>query len=117
MTAGRRAFIDAVMKAKPVLLEPIVRLEINVAADHIGTIAGDLSGKRGRIQGTDMLAGNMSVIRAEAPLAEVMNYANQLKSLTGGVGTFVMEYSHDETAPSTVRDAEISRYKPRAEEE
>jgi elongation factor G len=117
VTAGRRAFLDAILKAKPVLLEPIVRLEINVAADHIGTIAGDLSGKRGRIQGTDMLAGNMSVIRAEAPLAEVMNYANQLKSLTGGVGTFVMEYSHDETAPSTVRDAEIARFKPREEED
>jgi elongation factor G len=117
VTAGRRAFIDAVMKAKPVLLEPIVQLEINVPADYIGTIAGDLSGKRGRIQGTDMLAGNMSVIRAEAPLAEVMNYANQLKSMTGGVGTFVMEYSHDETAPSTVRDAEIARFKPRPDED
>jgi elongation factor G len=117
VTAGRRAFIDAIMKAKPVLLEPIVRLEINVPADHIGTIAGDLSGKRGRIQGTDMLAGNMSVIRAEAPLSEVMNYANQLKSMTGGVGTFVMEYSHDETAPSTIKDAEMARFKPRPEED
>lgn len=117
VTAGRRAFIDAVLKAKPTLLEPIVSLEISVPADHIGTIAGDLSSRRGRIQGTEMLAGNMSLIRAEAPLAEVMNYANQLKSLTGGVGTFVMEYSHDETAPSAVRDAEMARFKPRAEED
>ncbi len=117
VTAGRRAFIDAIMKAKPVLLEPIVKLEINVHADHIGTIAGDLSGKRGRIHGTDMVAGNMSIIRAEAPLSEVMNYANQLKSMTGGAGTFVMEYSHDETAPTNVRDAEIARFKPRVEED
>ncbi|MDZ4754662.1 MAG: elongation factor G [Phycisphaerae bacterium] len=117
VTAGRRAFIDAVMKAKPALLEPIVKLEINVPSDSIGTIAGDLSGKRGRIHATDMVAGGQALIRAEAPLAEVANYANQLKSLTAGVGTFFMEYSHDEAAPSTVRDAEMARFRPRDEEE
>jgi elongation factor G len=117
VTAGKRAFIDAVMKAKPALLEPIVKLEITVPQDAIGTIAGDLSGRRGRIHGTDMLAGGFASVRAEAPLAEVMNYANQLKSLTGGTGTFVMEYSHDEYAPSHIRDAEMAKFKPQAEED
>jgi elongation factor G len=117
VTAGRRAFVDAMLKAKPALLEPFVKLEISVPADAIGTIAGDLSGKRGRIQGTDMLSGGVALIRAEAPLAEVANYANQLKSLTAGVGSFVMEYSHDEPAPSQVRDAEMARFKPRAEDD
>ncbi len=117
VTAGKRAFIDAIMKAKPCLLEPIVKLEITVPADAIGTIAGDLSGKRGRIQATDMMAGGLAAVRAEAPLAEVMNYANHLKSLTGGVGTFVMEYSHDEQAPGNIRDAEMAKFKPHPEEE
>jgi elongation factor G len=117
ITAGRRAFIDAMQKAKPVLLEPFVKLEITVPTDAIGTINADLSGKRARIQGTDILGGGLSVVTAEAPLAEVMNYANQLKSITGGVGTFVMEYSHDEQAPNSVRDAEMAKYKPRGGDE
>lgn len=117
VTAGKRAFIDAVMKAKPALLEPIVKLEITVPQDAIGTIAGDLSGRRGRIHGTDMLAGGFASVKAEAPLSEVMNYANQLKSITGGTGSFVMEYSHDEHAPSNIRDAEMAKFKPQAEED
>ncbi|MFO0828598.1 MAG: elongation factor G [Phycisphaerales bacterium] len=117
ITAGKRAFIDAIHKAKPVLLEPFVRLEITVPADALGAINADLSGKRGRIQGTDMLAGNVAVVTAEAPLAEVMNYANQLKSITGGAGSFIMEYSHDEQAPNNVRDAEVAKFKPKAEED
>lgn len=117
VTAGKRAFVDAVMKAKPALLEPIVKLEITVPQDAIGTIAGDLSGRRGRIHGTDMLAGGFASVRAEAPLAEVMNYANQLKSITGGVGSFVMEYSHDEQAPNMIRDGEMAKFKPQADED
>ncbi|MDZ4831736.1 MAG: elongation factor G [Phycisphaerae bacterium] len=116
-TAGKRAFIDAIMKAKPVLLEPFVRLEITVPTDAIGTINADLSGKRGRIQGTDILTGGVSMVIAEAPLSEVMNYANQLKSITGGAGTFIMEYSHDEQAPMQVRDTEMAKFKPHADDD
>ena len=79
-TAGKYAFIDAIQKAKPVLLEPIVNLEITVPAQYMGDIAGDLSGRRGRILGQDMLPGNMCVIKAQAPLAEVMQYNSQLRS-------------------------------------
>jgi elongation factor G len=117
ITAGKRAFMDAVSKARPALLEPFVKLEITVPADLIGDIASDLSGKRGRIIGTDMLPGNQAVVKAEAPLSEVMNYANILKSLTAGVGSYSMEYSHDEQTPPNVQAAVVAAFKPHAEED
>lgn len=117
ITAGRKAFIDAVQKAKPVLLEPYVKLEITVPADMIGDISADLSGKRGRILGTDMLPGNQAVVTAEAPLAEMMTYSSQLKSMTGGSGSYAMEYSHDERTPPNVQQAVVAAYKPHEEED
>jgi elongation factor G len=116
-TAGKQAFKDAVLKAKAVLLEPIVNMEVTVPEDKMGTITGDLSGKRGRIQGTDMLPGGMAVVKAQAPLSEVMQYQSQLKSVTGGQGSFVMEFSHYEAAPPQVQQAVAAQYKPKAEEE
>src|SRR4029078_9580349 len=71
-TAGKFAFKDAVMKARPVLLEPIVDMSVTVPAGQLGAITGDLAGKRGRIQGTDILTGGMAQVTAQAPLAEVM---------------------------------------------
>ncbi len=115
--AGRRAFIDAVQKARPVLLEPFVHMEITVPADMIGDISSDMSGRRGRIQGTDMLPGGLAVVTAEAPLSEVMAYAGQLKSMTGGVGTYSMEYSHDEAAPATVQAEVVAAFSGHEEEE
>jgi elongation factor G len=117
ITAGRRAFIDAVQKARPVLLEPYVKLEINVPANMIGDISSDLSGKRGRILGTDMLPGDQAVVQAEAPLAELMNYPSQLKSMTGGAGSYAMEYSHDERTPPNVQQAVIQAFKPHEDED
>ncbi|TDJ54201.1 MAG: elongation factor G [Planctomycetota bacterium] len=116
MTAGRKAFVDAVQKAKPVLLEPFVTLEITVPAEMIGDISSDISGRRGRIQGTDMLPGNQALITAEAPLSEVMNYASQLKSISGGAGSYTMEYSHDERTPPNVQAEVIKAFKPKEEE-
>ncbi len=117
ITAGKRAFIDAVKKAKPTLLEPFVIAEITVPADSIGDIAGDLSGRRGRIQGTDMLPGNMAVVRAEAPLSEMMNYATQLKSMTQGAGSFSMDYSHDEATPPNIQAQVMGAFKPQDDED
>jgi elongation factor G len=117
VAAGKRAFMDAVQKARPVLLEPIVDAEITIPSANVGDITGDLSGKRGRIQGTDMLAGDMSVITAQVPLAEMMTYQSQLKSVTGGQGSFAMEFSHYETVPSNVQQAIVAQYKPKAEED
>jgi elongation factor G len=115
--AGKFAFKDAILKAHPVLLEPIVNMEVVVPEDKMGTITGDLSGKRGRIIGTDILPGGSAQIKATAPLAEVMQYQSQLKSVTGGQGSFVMELSHYEPAPGNVQSQIASQYKPHAEEE
>jgi elongation factor G len=116
MTAGRKAFIDAVQKAKPVLLEPYVTMEITVPAEMIGDISSDISGRRGRIQGTDMLPGGQAVISTEVPLSEVMSYSSQLKSITGGTGSYTMEYSHDERTPPNVQAEVVKSFKPKEDE-
>ena len=107
-TAGKFAFIDAVEKAKPVILEPIVILEITVPSQYLGDIAGDLSGRRGRILGQEMLPGNIAVIKAQAPLSEVMQYNNQLRSATGGQGSYSMELSHFDPVPGNVQQQIIA---------
>ncbi len=117
ITAGKRAFIDAVQKAKPVLLEPWFKMDITVPADQIGDISSDISGRRGRIVGTEMLPGNMAVVTAEAPLAEVMTYSSQLKSMTAGTGSYAMDYSHDEPTPPNIQQEVVSAWKPRADED
>lgn len=117
MTAGRRAFVDAVQKASPVLLEPFVKLEITIPLGYIGDISSDLSGRRGRIQGTDMLPGDLAIVTAEAPLSEVMNYANQLKSITGGAGSYVMEYSHDENTPPNIQASVVASFQPHGDDD
>jgi len=90
---------------------------VTVPEANVGTITGDLSGKRGRIQGTDILPGGMAVVKAQAPLAEVMQYQSQLKSVTGGQGSFVMELSHYDPVPPQVQKQIAEQYKPKAEEE
>ncbi|MCE9591593.1 MAG: elongation factor G [Planctomycetes bacterium] len=117
VTAGRKAFIDAVKKARPTLLEPCVSIEVTIPQDHVGSITGDLAGKRGRIQGAEMLSNDLTVIRAIVPLSEVMNYQNQLKSVTGGQGSFTMELSHYDPVPGQLQQQIIAQYKPHAEED
>ena len=117
VTAGKRAFIDAVNKAKPALLEPIVDLEITVPENNMGDIAGDLSGKRGRIHGQDSLPGGMIVIKAQAPLGELGNYQSQIKSVSGGQGSYTMTFSHYEAVPPQVQQQIVAQYKPREEED
>jgi elongation factor G len=116
-TAGKFAFKDAILKARPALLEPIVDMEVTAPEAQMGTITGDLSGKRGRIQATDVLPGGMAQVKAQAPLSEVMQYQSQLKSVTGGQGSFVMELSHYEPVPPHVQQQIAAQYKPKAEEE
>jgi len=108
--AGKGAFVDAVKKAKPGLLEPIVNIEITIPADFMGDITGDLSSRRGRVQGQDMLPGNMIIIKAQVPLSEISNYDSQLKSVTGGQGSYSMTLSHYEVVPSNVQQQIVERY-------
>jgi elongation factor G len=116
-TAGKGAFIDAVKKAKPALLEPIVNIEITIPAENVGDIAGDLSSKRGRVVGQEMLPGNYIVIKAQVPLAEVAQYTSQLKSVTGGRGSYAMALSHYEPVPPNVQQQIIAQYGKKKEEE
>jgi elongation factor G len=116
-TAGRLAFVDAVKKAKPALLEPMVDMEITVPAEYMGDIASDLSSRRGRIQGQDMLPGNIAVVTAQAPLSEVMQYNSQLRSVTGGQGSYTMEFSHYDPVPGNVQQAIIEKAAKAEEEE
>jgi len=116
VAAGRRAFIEAISKAKPVLLEPCVSIEVTIPNQYVGEITSDLSGKRGRIQGTDMLS-DLALVSAIVPLAEVANYQNQLKSVTGGQGSFTMEFSHYDQVPSNIQQQVIAAYNPKHEED
>jgi elongation factor G len=109
--AGKMAFVDALQKAKPVLLEPIVNIEVTTPAENMGDITGDLAGKRGRVQGQDMLPGNFVVIKAQVPLSEVMQYNSQIKSVTGGRGSYSMTLSHYEPVPSHIQQQVIAMYK------
>ena len=115
--AGKGAFIDAVSKAKPVLLEPIVAMDITVPSEYMGDITGDISSRRGRVQGQDMLAGNMMVIKAIVPLSEITSYNSQLKSVTGGQGSYSMELSHYEPVPPNVQQQLVEKFKVEAVEE
>lgn len=117
VTAGRKAFIDAVTKARPKLLEPYVMVEITAPSKYLGDIAGHLSTKRGRVQDTIMTGGDACLVRAVAPVGELQNYANELKSITGGTGAYAMDYSHDEHAPPHIQAEIVAAFKPRAEED
>ena len=101
VSAGRKAFLDAVQKASPIVLEPVVRLEITAPASSIGDITGDLATKRARINGNSALPGGLATVTALVPLAEVADYQSRLKALTGGEGAYMMELSHYD--PVTVR--------------
>ena len=110
MKAGARAFIDAVTKATPTLLEPFVDLSITCGQEHIGDITSDLSNKRGRVQDTEIMPTGSCLIHATAPLGELQNYATELKSITAGTGSFTMEYSHDEQCPPHVQQEVMASF-------
>jgi len=110
VAAGKRAFLDAIRKARPLVLEPIVNVQINTPAGKMGDIAGDISAKRGQISGTDSAAGGMVTISGRVPLSELNNYQARLKSVTAGQGSFVMELSHYEPVPATVQQHLAAQY-------
>lgn len=108
-TAGRIAFKNGILNAHAVLLEPIVNLEVTAPSRFIGAILSDLNPKRARVEDQDTLAGDLQVIRAKAPLAEVMRYAAQLGSITQGQGSYSMEFSHYDTVPANVQQQIVAK--------
>ena len=109
--AASMAFKDAMRKASPVLLEPMMAVVVETPEDYMGNVMGDLSGRRGIVQGMDDVPGGMKEIKAEVPLAEMFGYATQLRSLTQGRATYSMEFKHYSEAPKSVAEAVISNRK------
>ena len=109
--AASIAFKEAMKKADPVLLEPMMAVEVETPEEFMGNVMGDLSARRGIVQGMDDLPGGMKVICAEVPLAEMFGYATQLRSLTQGRATYSMEFKHYAEAPRNVAEAVINARK------
>ena len=114
--AGKHAFRDAFMQCKPILLEPIVNIEVTVPSENVGDIQGDLASRRGRPLGQDMLPGGFLAIQAQVPLAEVANYNSSLSSISGGQGSYSMELSHYDPVPGNVQQQIIDKAKKEKEE-
>lgn len=108
--AASMGFKKVMQDAKPILLEPIVNLEITIPDDCMGDVIGDLNGRRGRVLGMEPKI-NYQVINAQVPMAEVLKYASDLTSITGGRGTFTMEFSHYEELPSQLSEQIIAQHK------
>ncbi len=113
--AGRMAFKDAFLKAKPVLLEPIVDLLVEVPSAAMGDVTGDLNSRRGRISGMDSL-GNLQIIKAQIPLREILDYSTKLRSMSAGEGAYSYTISHYDVVPSKIAQELAALYKPKDEE-
>ena len=112
VAAGKKAFLNAIEKARPQVLEPIVDLEVNAPEHHMGDISGGLSAKRARISGTDSLRGGEIVVKAQVPLSELEGYAAELKSVTAGRGRYALDFSHYEPVPAQVQQRLVEAFKP-----
>ncbi|OGA41633.1 MAG: elongation factor G [Betaproteobacteria bacterium RIFCSPLOWO2_12_FULL_68_19] len=117
MSAGRKAFLDALGKARPIVLEPIVNVEIIAPETKMGDIAGELSGHRGQIKGSDTPRPGTVQITAQAPLSELEHFPARLKSLTAGHGSYSLEFSHYEPAPPHLQQKLVAAHRPAAAEE
>ncbi|WP_197378102.1 elongation factor G [Ralstonia pseudosolanacearum] len=103
--AGSMAFKDAMRKASPVLLEPMMAVEVETPEDYTGTVMGDLSSRRGIVQGMDDMVGGGKIIKAEVPLSEMFGYSTSLRSATQGRATYTMEFKHYSEAPKNIAEA------------
>lgn len=114
--AGSLAFKEAMKQARPALLEPIMHVEVYAPDQYSGDLMGHLSGRRGKISGSETRAGSV-VVKAQVPLSEMLSYANELISMTQGRGSYSMEFSHYDFVPQEIADKVIAAHKPHHEEE
>jgi elongation factor G len=115
--AGSMAFRNVFQQARPALLEPVVKMEITVPEGNVGDIYSDMSSRGGRVQGSDNAGGGFTTVFAEVPLREVMTYSRTLSSVTGGQGSFAMEFAHYDVMPGQVQQEIISKAQLHEEEE
>ncbi|MDR5803822.1 elongation factor G [Caballeronia sp. LZ001] len=106
--AGSMAFKEAMRKASPVILEPMMAVEVETPEDYMGNVMGDLSGRRGIVQGMEDMIGGGKIVRAEVPLSEMFGYSTSLRSLSQGRATYTMEFKHYAEAPRNVAEAIIN---------
>ncbi|AVP97970.1 elongation factor G [Ahniella affigens] len=117
VSAGKKAFLDAITKARPIILEPIVNLDVVVPETAMGDVTGGLATKRARINGTDSQRGGEIIVKAQVPLAEIADYSNELKAVSGGMGRYSIEFSHYEAVPPLVQKQLSEAFKPKADED
>jgi len=115
--AGRNAFANVFREARPSLLEPIVKMHITVPVGNVGDVSSDLSGRRGQMVGMDSAGGGMTTVEAICPLSEVMTYARTLSSMTGGQGSYSMEFARYDVVPPNVQQQIIAKAKLKVDEE
>jgi elongation factor G len=115
-TAGRKAFIEAIRAARPIVLEPIVHIEISAPDHAMGDITGDLSSKRGQVNGTHNGAAGAMVVRGQVPMSELSGYQSRLNAMTSGQGRYTIELSHYEAVPPTVQQQLVAAHKVHDEE-
>jgi len=111
--AGRNAFMDAIRNAGPQILEPIVSVDVTVPEGNMGDITGNLASRRARISGTESLSGGLVTVQADMPLSSLSNYHAELNSMTGGQGSFTMEFSHYDPVPHNVQQELEAEFKPK----
>jgi elongation factor G len=116
VTAGRKAVRDAIGKAGPIVLEPIVNIEVSIPEKFVGDITSDLSGRRGHVTGTESRGGESVEILGEVPLSELGDYQSRLKAITGGAGAYSLELAHYAPVPPHVQQQLLSQYKVKDEE-
>jgi elongation factor G len=104
------------MEAGPVLLEPIMDVDIMISEEYLGAISGDINSRRGRIMGMEV-KGRFQVVKAQVPLAEMFAYANDLRSMTGGRGMYLMRFSHYEQVPHKIASGIIAQYQASKKQE
>ena len=115
--AASKAFAEVFQNARPALLEPMVNLHITVPADNVGDVSSDLAGRRGQMVGMDSAGGGMTTVEAKAPLAEVTTYARTLSSMTGGQGSYTMEFASYEPVPGNVQAEILANAKVKSDED
>lgn len=115
-TAGRKAFIDAMLKARPIVLEPIVKVEITGPESAMGDITGDLSSKRGQVNGTHAMQAGSMTVSGQVPLSELNGYQARLNGMTGGQGRYTLELSHYEAVPPSIQTQLTSQFKIKEED-
>ncbi len=116
VAAGRKAFLDALARARPLVLEPIVNIEVTLPESHMGDLTGDLSSRRAQVRSTGSPRPGVTSISAQAPLSEMESFPSRLKSLTAGQGTYTLEFSHYASAPAQLQERLVAAYKPQHED-